>query len=481
MSVPPPAVEYGAGTQLHSAQNTRQRQYEADSHTKDEIAAIVLDPGYSVTRAGFAGEDTPKSVLPSYYGHLQDGSTVFDDSAVHNPTPGMEIRNHMNTDSTVNDWDIAEKLWYYSITSRLTGRKQTSPLRNGLNDPPPQGEDQEMEDAEEQENPLAETPLLMTEPGWNPPKNREKTIEIALEKWGAPAFWLGREGVLAAFSSGKPSSLVIDLGASSTSVTPVHDGLMLKKGTLRSPLAGNWVSDQLRMIFSQSNPQVNITPHYMISSKTPVDAGTPAQATYRSFANPPHESFYRLQQERVLTEFKETCVQVWNPHKQGSSLAQNVEHIKTQDQGRPFEFPDGWNNVFSVDRYRAVEGLFDENAAITDDKNPAPKAEHTIPKLAKTALDAIDTDIKPHCLYNVVVTGGSSLFYGLNDRVFSEVQAMYQGSRIRLHSPGNLVERKYASWVGGSILASLGTFHQMWISKKEYEEQGSMIVEKRCK
>ena len=58
---------------------------------------------------------------------------------------------------------------------------------------------------------------------------------------------------------------------------------------------------------------------------------------------------------------------------------------------------------------------------------------------------------------------------------------MYQGSRVRLHSPGNLVERKYASWVGGSILASLGTFHQMWISKKEYEEQGSMIVEKRCK
>lgn len=52
--------------------------------------------------------------------------------------------------------------------------------------------------ADDAEKPLAEAPLLMTEPGWNSVKSREKYIEIAMEDWGVPAFWLGRTGVLAA-------------------------------------------------------------------------------------------------------------------------------------------------------------------------------------------------------------------------------------------------------------------------------------------
>ena len=34
--------------------------------------------------------------------------------------------------------------------------------------------------------------------------------------------------------------------------------------------------------------------------------------------------------------------------------------------------------------------------------------------------------------------------------------------------------------MGGSILASLGTFHQMWLSKQEYEEQGTRAVHIKC-
>lgn len=98
-----------------------------------------------------------------------------------------------------------------------------------------------------------------------------------------------------------------------------------------------------------------------------------------------------------------------------------------------------------------------------------------------------------------MVTGGSSLIQGLTDRINYEMQNMYPGPRVRLQAAGNVVERKYAGWIGGSILASLGSFHQvsccgeprwerprlinyqMWISKKEYDEHGPGIVEKRCK
>lgn len=172
--------------------------------TTDEISALVLDPGYSVTRAGFAGEDTPKSVVPTYYGILGSSKAgdvpyLFDDNAINNPLPDLEIRNPLARDGTVEDWDVAAKLWEYTITSRLIGPKETSASRNGLNnDPKEDGNDVDMEDVELDEKPLTESPLLMTEPGWNPLKNREKTIEIAMEDWGCPAFYLARSGVLAA-------------------------------------------------------------------------------------------------------------------------------------------------------------------------------------------------------------------------------------------------------------------------------------------
>lgn len=38
-----------------------------------------------------------------------------------------------------------------------------------------------------------------------------------------------------------------------------------------------------------------------------------------------------------------------------------------------------------------------------------------------------------------------------------------------MHAPGNPIERRYGGWLGGSILASLGTFHQLWISREEWQ------------
>ena len=118
---------------------------------------------------------------------------------MHNPYAGLEIHNPMSEDGVVEDWDVASKLWEYTITSRLTGQKQTSPLRNGLNDDK-DGEngDLKMEDVEQNERLMTENPLIVTETGWNPSKNREKIMEIAMEEWGVPAFFLARSGVMAA-------------------------------------------------------------------------------------------------------------------------------------------------------------------------------------------------------------------------------------------------------------------------------------------
>jgi actin-related protein len=35
-------------------------------------------------------------------------------------------------------------------------------------------------------------------------------------------------------------------------------------------------------------------------------------------------------------------------------------------------------------------------------------------------------------------------------------------------------------WCGGSILASLHTFENMWLSRAEYDEQGAGLVHRKC-
>ena len=440
------------------------------SHS-DEISALVLDPGYSTTRAGFAGEDVPKAVIPTSYGKTASQPYIFGDNSIHTPASGIEILNPMAKDGTVEDWDTAMKLWEYAITSRLTNPKPRSPIRNGLNDTKDLSEEDaqamEVESAENQENPLEENPLLMTEQAWNSTKNREKAIELVMEEWHCPAFWLARNPVLAAFASGKPSALVIDIGATTASVVPIHDGMVLRKGIQRSPLAGNWISNQLRILFSTTQPPITINPHYLVTSKTPVDAGSPAIATYRSFTQgtEPHPSFRRLQEERILTEFKESVVQVWN--NPGRLLAHSPAGLPNEDiaraaPGRPFEFPDGFNQVFGVERYRVVEGMFDPKAALLGEgQASAPNTKETLTQCIQSSLSQVDVDIRPHLLSNVVVTGASSLTQGFTDRLNIELGNLYPGPRVRINAPGNVYERRFASWIGGSILASLGTFHQV--------------------
>ncbi|KZM20044.1 NuA4 histone acetyltransferase subunit [Ascochyta rabiei] len=449
----------------------------AGEYAGDEVSAIVLDPGYSTTRAGFAGEDVPKSVCPSFYGQRDGEPLLFGENAIHSPAAHVEIKNYWGADGIVEDWDAAARLWEYAITSRLTGPSPADPARNGLNDA--RAVDAHMEAVEDAEKPMEDSPLLVTEPGWNSAKARERYIELAMEDWGAPAFFLQKTGVLAAFASGKASGIVIDVGAAHTTVTPVLDGMVLRKGVHKSTLAGNFVSQQIRHTFKTATPEIQLTPHYLVRHKSPVDAGAPANATYRTFALAPPASFRAHEEERVLTEFKESVVELWpGPGRFTSGANEEVAHSAP---GRPFEMPDGWNNVFGSSRFRVAEGLFDASAALTSDSLPRPKDDATIPRLVQAAVSHVDADQRPLLLANIVVTGGSTLLHKFTDRLNAEINALYPSTRNKLIAPGSVVERKYAAWIGGSILASLGSFHQLWISRKEYDEHGPGIVEKRCR
>jgi actin-related protein len=99
----------------------------------------------------------------------------------------------------------------------------------------------------------------------------------------------------------------------------------------------------------------------------------------------------------------------------------------------------------------------------------------------ETAFESVmkcDVDVRRDLFANVVLSGGTTMFPGLPDRVQKEIAALApSGVRVRVVAPA---ERKYSVWIGGSILASLSSFQQMWISRQDYDEVGPTIVHRKC-
>ena len=86
-------------------------------------------------------------------------------------------------------------------------------------------------------------------------------------------------------------------------------------------------------------------------------------------------------------------------------------------------------------------------------------------------------DLRRILYSNIVLSGGSTLFKGFGDRLLSEVKKITpKDIKIRISAPQ---ERLYSTWIGGSILASLDTFKKMWVSKREYNEDGFKAIHRK--
>ena len=61
------------------------------------------------------------------------------------------------------------------------------------------------------------------------------------------------------------------------------------------------------------------------------------------------------------------------------------------------------------------------------------------------------------------------------------------GYRLKINSVGptdrsvgnTAADRALSPWLGGSIVGSLGSFHELWVSRKEYQECGASIVDRK--
>ncbi|KAI7893256.1 actin family [Mucor mucedo] len=435
----------------------------------DEVNALVLDVGSTMTRAGYAGEDTPRVMFPTSVGYLEENPDVvmaeedtepqpslskrkyyIGDNKINKFKSNMEVKNPMH-DGMVEDWEAMEHIWDAALNDML----RIDPENH---------------------------PLLCTEPAWNTKEKREKTMELAFEKFRFPAFYLAQDAVMTAFSVGRATALVLDSGGGVTSAVPVYDGFVLKRGILHQTVAGDTLANQIKRQLKK-DLDYTITPHYKIAKKNPVTSDQQPDVQLRDLQGIT-ESFNDYQTTKVVNEYKETICEV--------SDTTFDEEILGSRSKKSFEFPDGFNHAFGLERYKVPETLFQphihdeittaqEEEERTEEEGVEPKNKLLgVHDMVFNSINHCDIDLRPLLFNNIVVTGGNTLFPGFNERLNYELPLKAPGSKIKIHAAGNATERKSSSWLGGSILASLGTFHQLWVSRKEYEEFGASIVHRKC-
>jgi len=137
---------------------------------------------------------------------------------------------------------------------------------------------------------------------------------------------------------------------------------------------------------------------------------------------------------------------------------------------KSYELPDGQVITIGSERFRCPEVLFKPSLIGLEQSG-----------IHQTTYDSImkcDVDIRKDLYGNTVLSGGTTMFEGIAERMQKEITALAPASmKIKIVAPP---ERKYSVWIGGSILASLSTFQAMWISKQEYDESGPSIVHRKC-
>ena len=385
-----------------------------------EVSTIVIDTGAYSTCAGFGGDSEPQCIIPTVIGRQKTvpgqpplSKDIYAGSEVFAAQSQLHLKCPI-TDRIISNTDEIEKFWNYIFQKELNIKPE-------------------------------EHPVLMTESPQNTKQMREKTTQIMMETFKVPAFYLSYPEVLSLYASNTTSGLVIDAGETITHVLPVYKCFGMTHVVGRLDIGGRTLNAYLKKLLNDSGivlPSAN--------------------------------------EKEIIRDIKEQKCYVSLQKAEKEAMESGL------DSTAKFDLPDGNTITLTKERFYCPELFFNPQLAALqnqEDNNKADSDKASIlsssPGLVQTIADTVmkvDEDLRDLMFDNIYLSGGSSMFPGLDERIEKELSRLVQ-RKVTVKAPSN---RKNSAWIGGSYLVSLATFAQMWITKTEYDEVGPEIVNIKC-
>lgn len=352
------------------------------------------------------------------------------------------------TDGLVEDWDAAEALLEYALSERLRLGTSSSSSAAAASSSSDGGGDFT----------LGEHPVILAEHMYASKADRERWAQILFEKYRVPGFFVSKAGVLALYANARTTGLVVDMGAGGTQIMPVQEGYPLMMGARLHGVGGKALDGLTRDAVESSNA-----------------VSLPAAITRALKGRQLHASLLSFQAEELARGIKESLCRV----REQAAVPEDADGSEAMQLGEAtYELPDGTTVTVGKARYDVPEALFQPSMGNFADSTL--RSAQGLPEMIIASAMACDPEARRDLIGNLVLTGGASRLTGLQERISRDVAPIVPvGTRARWAFSSS-EERSFGAWTGGSILGSLGTFHDMWLSADEYKEHGAKLIHRKC-
>lgn len=290
--------------------------------------------------------------------------------------------------------------------------------------------------------------ILLSEAPFSPKINKEKLTQLFFEKFNVQGLYISLQGLLSLYSVGKTTGLVVDSGDDMTCTIPIIDGYSMPHNIIKRNFGGRALTDFLIKILKEKGMQFN---------------------TYED-----KKRVKELKEKSLLMSLDGYNEEVEEDKNEDKMDIENEHVINTnfEIQTSSFVLPDGTKIDLNQSISLCHDASFRPNIMGIE-----------VPGIHFQVYDSVlkcETSMRKELFSNIILSGGNTLSFYYPQRLSLEIQKLSPSSyndRIKVTAP---CERKFITWIGGTILAGLGSFQYIWVKHDDYQEAGPQIIHRKC-